>query len=319
MDQIFSTPVCLMFFLRTDKLLKIIDVLRQVSPSIVYLLSDGPRSKEEFGKIQKARETIERALDWGCQIRRIYQDKNKGVYQNIACGAMKVFSEVPKAIFLEDDNLPSKSFFTYCQEMLNKYENNQQILWICGTNYLGEYENKAGDSYFFTQQLLPCGWASWSNKFLSNYDGLLETFSNKAKKKAFRKSFGSSTLLYLQEKAMIKIEIGNIKKKGRPHSWDYQMMWSLRANGLYGIAPKVNLINNIGVDDLSVHGGNNWASKMTRRFCGIPERELPFPLKDPDKVAIDKRFEKKTGKIIRHPLRSLLKTLISVFILKRAD
>jgi hypothetical protein len=96
-------------------------------------------------------------------------------------------------------------------------------------------------------------------------------------------------------------------------------MWSLRANGLYGIAPSVNLINNIGVDDLSVHGGSSWRSTMTKRFCGIPEHDLAFPLKDPQDLKIDKGFEKKAGKIIRHPFFSLAKTVISVFVLKRAD
>jgi hypothetical protein len=283
------------------------------------LLSDGPRNGEETLKVNEARAKVEKALDWGCEIRRIYQDTNQGVYQNIACGAKKVFSEVPCAIFLEDDNLPSASFFPYCEALLQKYEDNPKVLWICGTNYLEKYTNKTGDSYFFTQHLLPCGWASWSKKFLANYDGLLETFHDKTKNQVFKKSFGSAKLLYLQEKAMVRIEKGNIRKRGVPHSWDYQMMWSLRANGLYGIAPSVNLINNIGVDDLSVHGGSSWRSTMTKRFCGIPEHDLAFPLKDPQDLKIDKGFEKKAGKIIRHPFFSLAKTVISVFVLKRAD
>ncbi len=35
-------------------------------------------------------------------------------------------------------NLEYIGFFAYCEEMLERYENNEKVLWVCGTNYLSK-------------------------------------------------------------------------------------------------------------------------------------------------------------------------------------
>ena len=129
----YSIPVVLILFKRFDTLEKILDRIRYVKPQKVYLLSDEGRNENEKNMVQKVRNFVESSIDWDCKIIKKYATKNEGVYNNIALGAKWVFEREEKAIFLEDDNLPEVTFFNFCEEMLNKYVDDNRILWICGT------------------------------------------------------------------------------------------------------------------------------------------------------------------------------------------
>ena len=85
-------------------------------------------------------------------------------------------------------------------------------------------------------------------------------------------------------------------------SWDFHMAMSLRYFNKYGIAPKYNQIRNIGVDIHSTHGGNSMKKPNTAKFCEIPTYELPETLKGPEKVEINKKWEKNITKIVLVPL-----------------
>ena len=135
MNEYFDIPIALFMFKRSDTLLKIIAVLSKIKPKKLYLLSDQGRNEEEIRIVEKTRNLIENAIDWDCEIIKNYASENRGVYENIGEGARWVFQQEKKAIFLEDDNLPEISFFSYCKELLDKYENNNKILWICTTKY----------------------------------------------------------------------------------------------------------------------------------------------------------------------------------------
>lgn len=181
MDNGFDIPIVLFLFKRSDTVLRIIKVLSGIKPQKIYLLSDQGRDEKEKQLVEKTRNVIEKSIDWECELIKNYAVENRGVYRNIGEGARWVFEHEKTAIFLEDDNLPEVSFFPYCKELLERYKNNQKVLWICGTNYLGEYNSEY--SYMFTQHLLPCGWASWSNKFLENYDGEMLTYNDRSVQK----------------------------------------------------------------------------------------------------------------------------------------
>ena len=75
-------------------------------------------------------------------------------------------------------------------------------------------------------------------------------------------------------------------------------------NDLWGIIPKYNQIENIGVDEFSTHGGNTMQLEMTKRFCGIKTFELDMPLVLPDKKNLSAAYEKEIGKIILFPIKA---------------
>ena len=217
------------------------------------------------------------------------------------------------AIFLEDDNLPEVSFFRYCEELLFRYRDNNKVLWICGTNYLGKYKAQNDESYMFTQHLLPCGWASWSEKFLKYYDLNLELCDDKNNFREMKKRYINKQLYY-QYMYRWLAERKRIKEVGRSRSWDYQMDFALKYYNLYGISPANNQIMNIGVDEISEHGGTSTMNEMTRRFCTMKSYPIEFPLKHPKLVAIDSVYERKIGKILLFPPKQRCKYFVSSFL-----
>lgn len=300
MNSSFDIPVVLYLFKRKDTVLKILKVLSKIKPTKLYLLSDGGRNDKEIQCVNECREIIESAIDWDCEIIKKYHQTNVGVYKNIGLGAKWVLSQEDMAIFLEDDNLPEETFFQYCKELLLKYKNDSRILWICGSNYLEETSPSDGSSYFFSKNMLPCGWASWGDKFTKYYDGELLLWQSEYLKNRIKDEYILEDL-YEQDSYNIEYEIEHKKNKGRFYSWDYQMSFSIRVHNLYGIIPKYNQIKNIGVDDNSTHGGTSLNNVMVERFCERKTKKLEFPLKHPDVVLLDLPLEKKLAEIILDP------------------
>lgn len=301
MTNKFDIPIVLLIFKRKDKIKRIMERIAEVKPEKIYILADGPRNKDEKDDVEGCRRQVESCITWPCEVVKNYSNKNRGVYENIGMGAKWVFEREENAIFLEDDNLPEISFFYFCKELIEKYRDDTRIVWICGTNYLQKYEPEDGSSYVFTKHLMPCGWASWSNKFIRFYDGDLSLMNDKNLISRMRSQYENKRL-YSQQIRLARMEKGRIDSNRAPYSWDYQMEFSIRANNLYGISPKYNLIENIGVDNDSIHGGKDFSNVMTRRFCTIKSYPLEFPLNHPLTVISDRKYEKKVSKIILYPL-----------------
>ena len=184
--------------------------------------------------------------------------------------------------------------------MLERYRDSDKVLWICGTNYEGRTRFQSGASYTFTRNLLPCGWASWSDKFLKHYDFELKGLDSKETVDKARSSYIFKAL-FKQQMFNVSGEKYRMNNGKRCISWDSQMAFSVRASGMFGIVPACNQIKNIGVDENSIHGGTDMAAEMTRRFCGMDSYPLEFPLVHPDKVDTDPEFEKRLEKTILFP------------------
>ncbi|MEA1605401.1 glycosyltransferase family 2 protein [Pseudomonas spirodelae] len=296
----FSIPVVLFLFKRVDKPLEVLRQIAKVAPAKLYLLADGGRNEEETALVERCRQSIEEAITWDCEVIRKYEEKNIGVYSNIAEGAKWVFEREDCAIFLEDDNLPELTFFKFCEEMLIKYKHDSRVLWVCGTNYLKEYAPKDGSCYVFTKNMMPCGWASWSDKFTKLYDGELELWRDSYIKKRIKDDY-QYKWLYYQDKYNLDYEIDSKDNLGRFYSWDYQMSFTMRVHNVYAIVPRYNQIKNIGVDSDSTHGGDTTHDVMVERFCGLQTKAMDFPLKHPTAFLADLPFEVAVAKIILHP------------------
>ncbi|MBQ9163108.1 MAG: glycosyltransferase family 2 protein [Clostridia bacterium] len=294
----FDIPVTLFFMKRTENTLKVLSGIAKVKPKKLYLISDGGRTEEEHEKVKACRAAVEAAVNWDCEIVRDYAETNVGILDRIGFGAKRVLEKEEYAIFLEDDNYPEESFFYFCREMLLKYRDNTNILWVCGTNYLEEYDSPY--SYVFTRHTLPCGWASWGHKFPKVYDGYLEGLDDPFISANY-KGFYKNRRLEKQKCFFINNAKAAIDQKNYKISWDHQMTFTLMSHNMYGIAPKTNLIKNIGVDAETTHGGSSMRNVMTRRFCGMGSKPLEFPLVHPPVVLEDKRYERIVGNIICIP------------------
>ena len=298
-DKMFGIPVVLFIFKR----LKAVDVVNRigcVQPRKLYIIADGGRTPAEIEECNNCRKAVESAVTWDCEIIRNYATTNRGVFENIGLGAKWVFEHEERAIFLEDDNLPAVSFFGFCQEMLKLYADDERILWICGTNYLGNTKYTS-DSYYFTRHMFPCGWASWSTKFIKFYDPYVADCIDEKLCENIRYIMNNNKL-FRQYKQFWRSEKCRIDNGLKPLSWDYQMDFAIKSNNLLGIVPSVNLIQNIGIDQFSIHGGSSAKDIMTRRFCSMNSYEIEFPLTHPNHVMLTNEFERAIGKILLYPI-----------------
>ena len=303
MEQ-FDIPVVLFIFKR-DKAVQIMERIAQVRPKKLYIMADHGRNEQEKALAEECRRKVEAAITWDCEVVKDYAEENRGVYGNIGQGAIRVLRQEKWAIFLEDDNLPEVSFFPFCKEMLERYEHDTRVLWVCGTNYLGDYVPENGDSYVFTRHMLPCGWASWATKFEKFYDGELNMTQDPTVMSRIKDVYCNREV-FEQYRASWMRERYLIQDGKRPISWDYQMDFSIKANNLFGVCPCKNQIRNIGVDQFTTHGNHQ---VMTKRLCGMNSYPLTFPLQHPAALLIDPVFEKKIGQIILYPfkMRNILK------------
>lgn len=302
MKKSFDIPVVLIIFKREDTVLQILDRIREVKPSKMYIISDAGRDMEEDKIVKKCRNAIDKAIDWECNIIKNYATENRGVHAQIGLGARWVFSREKFAIFLEDDNLPEVTFFDYCKQCLQKYYDDENIFWICGTNYLEKCNPTNNSSVFASRHLMPCGWASWAHKFNKYYDYDFKLADDSRWESVLRTKY-KDVRLYKQQLRNIKEELQKKSKGERYRSWDYHTAFSIRMNNLYGIVPKFNQIENIGVDEFSTHGGTSMDSEMTRRFCSIKSFPLYGELVLPDSDNLDFSFENEIGKIILFPVK----------------
>lgn len=147
-----NVPVMLRVFIRPNSLKEVFSVIRKAKPRILFLVSDGPRRNipGDREKINLSREVVSN-IDWDCDVHRLYYDENLGMYESGIRARKYIFNRVDRCIFLEDDLVPSISFFRYCEELLERYKDDKRIHRICGTNSLVTYEGPTTD-YFFSKE-----------------------------------------------------------------------------------------------------------------------------------------------------------------------
>ena len=130
-----DVAVLLLFFTRTDSFQKVFDEVRRARPSRLFLFQDGPRGERDRTGIEACRAIVaDDQIDWECDVRRNYQEHNLGCDPSEYLSQKWAFSLADKCIVLEDDDVPSQSFFPFCKEMLDRYEHDERISIIAGFN-----------------------------------------------------------------------------------------------------------------------------------------------------------------------------------------
>ena len=88
-------------------------------------------------------------IDWECEVHRNYQERNLGCMIAGYTSHQWAFSLADKCMVLEDDVVPSQSFFPFCKEMLDRYEHDERISMVAGFN-VDEVTPDIPYDYFFT-------------------------------------------------------------------------------------------------------------------------------------------------------------------------
>lgn len=292
-----DVPVLLMIFVRPKQLAESFKAIKSARPSKLLIVSDGPRESHPSDKsLNDECKLIVANIDWECEVYHQYSEVNRGMYVTAYDAFKWAFSIVDRLIFIEDDVVANFSFFKFCEEMLNKYENDLRVHTICGMNHLGTYEPPTAD-YFFSKAGSIWGFALWKRtydtfeydlKFNDDpyYKKMLVNSFHKAYRRHYDKSIGIKRDLYLKNNEMGDFELIN------GASFFLQ-------NGLM-IIPKQNLISCHGISENAGHNVNHPLKmpKSLRRIFNMKTYDLKFPIVHPKYIIADANYEKAVFKIM---------------------
>jgi hypothetical protein len=305
-----TSAVLFIIFNRPDTTAKVFDRIRAARPAKLYIAADGPRAghpdEEEFCK--KAREVVAK-IDWDCEVKTLFRETNMGCKEAVSSAITWFFENEEEGIILEDDCLPATSFFSFCDEMLEKYRDDTRIRHISGGNF--QLGTKRGDaSYYFSKISHIWGWAGWRRVWL-DYDKDLKQYTDEEAKAALLKVFDDDWIADSWYQIFKELKAGNID------TWDYQLGLTNFFNNALCVIPNVNLISNIGFGNSATHTtetGNKYAGlpleeseTITHPKYFLADREADlFTLNDQFNIAERRRQNNKPRKKLKRWLRSII-------------
>ena len=153
-------PVLFIVFNRPETTAQVFAAIRTARPERLYIAADGPRAGRE-GEAERVAETraIATAVDWPCQVETLVRPENLGCKRAVSSAISWFFENEPEGIVLEDDTVPLASFFTYADEMLERYRHDDRVMMVNGSN-LVSHVYKSPYSYFFSAYPRVWGWVS---------------------------------------------------------------------------------------------------------------------------------------------------------------
>jgi len=288
-----TTPVLYLVFNRLDVVKETFLEIQKAKPFQLFVACDGPRNSSGKKKTDAVKKYILDNINWKCEVKTLFRKKNLGCKYAVSGAIDWFFENVEQGIIIEDDCLPNQSFFRFCQEMLEKYKDNDKIASITGQNMV--HNTNIRDSFTFSKYSFIWGWATWRDSW-KDYNVDIENFEKIKEELRGTLSF---------------IEILRLKKVvkdlllGKTNTWDVQ--WSLLnlIRKSLCIVPRGNLIENLGLEGKTyTHTKPNYFDKL---FLFHKRVEMRFPLEFPKEIVSDKKFDKKyfLWDIIRASLKCL--------------
>jgi hypothetical protein len=244
-----TEPVLVMAFNRPDHLQVLMDRLREVRPRRLYVAVDGarPTREGEAERVQACRDLVA-TVDWDCQVQTLFQDANLGCGRGVSTAITWFFSHEERGIILEDDIIPDPSFFPYCAELLDRYENDERVFAISGCNFVPpEAQSHPDQAYRFSQVPHIWGWATWRRSWAQHRLDIAGWRSQLPPMRLWARAgrslpasvYWASTFELLARKEV--------------DTWDGQLVLASMVSHQLTATSNVNLVENIGFGESATH------------------------------------------------------------------
>lgn len=245
-EALVDVSVLILFFNRPQLLAQVFGQVRKARPSRLFLYQDGPRGERDMQGIMACRQVVA-DIDWECEVHTLYQERNYGCDPSEYISQKWAFSMSDKCIVLEDDDVPSLSFFSFCKEMLDRYEHDTRITMIAGFN-VEEETRDVREDYFFTCHFSIWGWASW-RRVVDGWDEHYTWLDD-------RQTVAQLECI-IRERGMRDDFLTMCRRhRSQGEAFYETIFWAhmLMNNGLC-IVPRRNMVNNLGATADSTHFG----------------------------------------------------------------
>ena len=272
-------PVLLITFNRPKHTRRVLETILAACPKGLYVFQDGAREgrEDDVENCAEVRRVVEELTKDTCvALHTNYSEMNLGCGAGPMTGVNWFFSNVDKGIVMEDDCLPHPDFFGYCEELLERYKDDNKVRFINATLYSDRWQCEA--SYDFSHYMVTGAWAGWRRTWLG-FDLDLKSLDAKA----FRKQVMRLTDNRGEANWWYSI-VREIQQDERKKSyWDFQMQIHLFRNSALTIHPQRNLVSNIGFDEAGTHTLSNHSNLGDRPVFPI------LPLTHPQEQVVNKK------------------------------
>lgn len=268
----YNTPILLLVFKRPDLTQKVFDRVRQVQPKQLFISADGARAHKagEAEQVEATRRIFEK-VDWDCEVHTLYRDSNLGCRMAVSGGINWFFEHVERGIILEEDCIPDLTFFQFAEEMLERFEGNDEVMSISGLNLIQDQTQDIATSYLFTKFVFYWGWATWRSAW-QKMDVDMNRFPEFVEKKYISRLLKDKDA---QKYILQKFHETHTKQND---SWAYAWFYSCILHDGLAVVPKNNLIQNEGFGEQATH------TKTPEAAFQAKSNALTFPLMHPKKI-----------------------------------
>ena len=241
-----ETPaVLLIAFNRPEPTCAVFEAIRRARPSRLFFACDGPREGKpgESAKVDAVRSLV-RQVDWPCDVRTRFLDRNVGCGHGPADAIAWFLDEAGEGVILEDDCVPEPAFFRFASIMLERHRHDLRVGLIAGTKMVPALD--FGASHGFSRVPACWGWATWRRAWRGYQMHPAPIVSSEAwTRHLHRKTVRNLTQVVAEQQG------------AAAHAWDYQFMLHLLRADMLTLVPNHNLVLNIGFDGSGTHFAGN--------------------------------------------------------------
>jgi hypothetical protein len=316
-EKMFKKPIALLLYARPNETSVIFDILKKISAVKIYVSLDYPKSDNcDLIYNNEMVKSIINSEESNFNIIKVFNNENLGPMRSYINLMEMVFQNEEEVIYLEDDNLPSLSFFYFCSNMLDKYRLDFRIRYISGMNRINDYPKDYEYDYFFSNLNTHWGHATWKRTYESMLDSVnyIESSYYKSLFNELRKqTLGKPNLNQISESLYHKSHF-----RGFPLSASFLLnsMTSSYISSSLVIIPKLNLVTDIGATKFTVHGDElKFLPFRVQKMYFRTNYEIDFPLKHPPFIVNDLIYLKKTYGL-RNTFSDKLERVIRILLFK---
>ena len=308
-------PILFIIFNRPETSNRVFQAIRRVQPPKLYIAADGPRknnSRDEL-KCEETRQII-KTIDWDCEVHTLLRDENLGCGPGVSSAITWFFENEPEGIILEDDCLPSQTFFKFCSELLEKFRDDTRVMEIGGNNFEKPNDREKKYSYRFSNLTQIWGWATWRRAW--NFFDFNMGHYKEIKEKKYIENYYNSIAEREFFEYIFKKMYGGDEQTNTKYTWDYQWQFACHIHSGLTVVPNQNLVQNIGFGENATHTTNHNGVGRNSELD-----EMDFPLTHPDFVMINRSRDERNFKIMHTSpwfiLKSYTKQIIPKSILEK--
>ena len=286
-----KTPVVILGYSRPKETKILIELINRINPMKVYFFVDFPRTLDpKLIKLNSDVKELKKDFNSEIILTTHYFESNLGPWNAYNECLQIVFEKEDRLIYLEDDKLPSLSFFDFCDQLLDKYKDDYRISLITGLNKYGTYPLDYPYDYFFSYLNHHEGHAMWKRSYqlFSDYKII---YTNEYYHSLYRDFFANDKENRLRMRQLSSF-VNHGKYRGAPPSMEFFNYGPLQflSNSIV-IVPTRNLIKEVGATEYTVHGDEmKLMTKRQQRLFFRETYEIEKEIKHPPYIVSDKKY-----------------------------